>query len=249
MKTLKLLMAILLALTLSVSCSSKKAAVEDSDGDDYVSSHSENNPESLNATVELDENGEEILASSEELDDEMATEETDLYEVQEATTAELSQDSENEDLSISESSEIAKSSEVSSMSDGQGEVDFYEVKKHDTLMMIAFKIYGDVSKWKDLMRLNEDKMKNGYPMTGQVLAYKIPTEKFIYSPQGNPYLVLGGDTLSLISYKVYDRAKYWVHIFENNRELIKNPDNIYAGFTLYTLPKEEIQDRNIASKQ
>jgi nucleoid-associated protein YgaU len=245
MKTLKLLMATLVALTLTVSCSTKKATVEDSDGDDYISSNLENNPESLNATVELDENGEEIVSSSGESVDDMATEETDLYEVQDATTAELSKDSENQDLAVNDESEP----EMSSMSDGQGEIDFYEVEKNDTLMMISFKLYGDVSKWKDLMRLNEDKLKNGYPMAGQMLSYRKPAEEFVYSPPGNPYLVLSGDTLTFISHKVYENVSYWVHIYENNRELIKNPDNIYAGFTLYTLPKEEIQDRNIASKQ
>jgi hypothetical protein len=251
MKKLKFLFATLLVLTLTVSCSSKKAAIEDSDGDDYISSHSENNPESLNATVELDENGEEISSETGESLDIIAIDESDLSEVSEATTAELSSDSENSDLAISENDEFSSSSEelsVSEISDDQGEIDFYQVEKHDTLMMIAFKLYGDVSMWKDLMSLNEDKLTNGYPMVGQMLSYRKPAKKFEYNPSGNPYLVLSGDTLSLISYKVYERASLWVHIYENNQEMIKNPDYIYAGFTLYTLPKEEIQDRGIASK-
>lgn len=245
MKSLKLLLTSLVLLSLGVSCSSKKASQPYSDGDDYVSANSENTPEALNDTVELDENGEEIVADNSV--DAMATESSDIAEVENNASNDLSQDSENQDLAVADQPEIDSS--VSSMDDGQGEIDYYQVEKHDTLMMIAFKIYGDIGKWKDLMALNDDKLKNGFPMAGQMLAYRKPSQAFEYSPSGNPYLVLHGDTLSLIAQKTYRKASWWVHIYENNQPLIKNPDEIYAGFTIYTPNEEDIQSRGVASKK
>lgn len=228
---------------LGISCSSKKASQPYSDGDEYISENEGNTPESLNQTVELDENGNEIIAENSV--DAMATEDGDVSEVASASQ-DLSQDSENADLAYVESQPTQPV--VSSMEDGQGEIDYYQVEKHDTLMMIAFKIYGDINKWKDLMALNDEKLKNGFPMAGQMLVYRKPAQRFEYSPEGNPYLVLHGDTLTLISHKIYERASWWVHIYENNQPLIKNPDEIYAGFTIYTPNKEDIQQRDIASK-
>ncbi len=117
----------------------------------------------------------------------------------------------------------------------------YTVEKNDTLMYIAFKIYGDYGKWKELAEMNPG--KNGNLKVGEVLKFTPPAEKFVWNPKGNPYLIKTGDTLGIISKDVYGVVKRWREIYDNNRPMIKDPNLIFAGFTLYYVP-----DRDIASE-
>lgn len=112
----------------------------------------------------------------------------------------------------------------------------YKVQKNETLMMIAFKLYGDYGWWKKLAGWNEDKLKGTQIVReGMSLKYMAPSEEFVWNPQGLPYLIRTGDTLGLISKSVYQTPKKWKLIWENNRPLIKNPNLIFAGFTIYYL--------------
>ncbi|MDO9182841.1 MAG: LysM peptidoglycan-binding domain-containing protein [Bacteriovorax sp.] len=124
-----------------------------------------------------------------------------------------------------------------------GKEEQYYVQKGDTLMMVAFKIYGDYRKWKDLRTWNKDKLK--YKIgPGVVLKYYVPERSFGWQPSGLPYLVKTGDTLQIISMDKYGTTRKWKNIYENNRPLILNPNLIFAGFTLYYVPT-----RDIASKR
>lgn len=110
----------------------------------------------------------------------------------------------------------------------------YTVQRNETLMMIAFKLYGDYGRWKDLASQNRDTLKGDTNLrVGMVLNYEAPAEEFVWNPQGNPYLIKTGDTLGHISKQVYDTVKKWKLLWENNRPLIKDPNKIYAGFTIY----------------
>jgi nucleoid-associated protein YgaU len=121
-------------------------------------------------------------------------------------------------------------------SSSPGTVMQYTVKKHETLMLIAFKLYGNYEKWKSLANRNTGKFKNGQALrAGMVLDYVSPAQEFTWNPQGLPYLIRTGDTLGLISKHVYTTPKKWKLIWENNKPLIKNPNKIFAGFTLYYL--------------
>lgn len=112
----------------------------------------------------------------------------------------------------------------------------YKVQKNETLMLIAFKLYGDYSWWKKLSGWNSDKLSGGNIVrAGQTLKYMAPSEEFVWNPQGLPYLVRTGDNLGIISKSVYQTSKKWKFIWENNRPLIKNPNLIFAGFTIYYL--------------
>lgn len=46
------------------------------------------------------------------------------------------------------------------------------------------------------------------------------------------YTVEKGDSLSKIAKRVYGKASYWRHIFEANKDHIKDPDLIYPGQVL-----------------
>lgn len=122
------------------------------------------------------------------------------------------------------------------ISNDAGSTKQYTVQKNETLMMIAFKLYGDYSRWKDLAGQNSNKLNGGTTVTaGMTLDYSAPAEEFIWNPQGNPYLIKTGDTLGGISKDVYATVKKWKLLWENNRPLIKDPNKIYAGFTIYYL--------------
>lgn len=127
----------------------------------------------------------------------------------------------------------------------EGKILNYKTKKGETLMQIAFKIYGDISKWKSIKALN----KNVGELRNEViLKYKAPAKKFTWNPQGTPHLIKTGETLGSISKDVYDTSSKWRMIFENNRPLIKNPNVIYAGFTLYYKKSTVGLNENISQK-
>lgn len=114
----------------------------------------------------------------------------------------------------------------------------YTVKKGETLMMVAFNIYGDYRKWKSLSDLNG---LNGSAVSeGAVLRYKKPATEFVWNPEGLPYLIKRGDSLVTISNDKYGTANKWKLIYNNNRPLIKDPNLIFAGFTLYYIPERDI---------
>ena len=115
-----------------------------------------------------------------------------------------------------------------------GEIKTYRVQRGETLMQIAFKLYGDISKWKDIKSMNAGKLSNNSSLRPNTeLKYHAPATPFVWNPQGTPHLIKTGETLGTISNDVYATPKKWKVIWENNKPLIKNPNVIYAGFTLY----------------
>lgn len=110
----------------------------------------------------------------------------------------------------------------------------YTVKSNETLMLISFKLYGDYSRWNEIASLNQDKILNSAIIRpGTKLKYSKSGSDFSWNPQGNPYLIKQHDTLSKISSKVYGTSNRWKPIWKNNSRLIKNPDKIFSGFTIY----------------
>lgn len=123
-----------------------------------------------------------------------------------------------------------------------GEMGTYQVQNGDTLMMVAFHLYGDYRKWKDLRAWNPN-ISSQNLVVGEVLSYEVPDQQFSWNPAGVSYLVKRGDSLGSISDDKYGTVKRWRDIFENNQPLIRDPDLIFAGFTLYYVP-----DRDLASQ-
>lgn len=122
----------------------------------------------------------------------------------------------------------------SSFSGGIGE---YHVKSGDTLLLIAFNLYGDYSRWRDISRLNNGKM---HISPGDVLQYEIPAQPFVWNPRGNPHLIRKGETLGTISRDKYGTPARWRDLYDNNRPMIKDPNLIFAGFTLYYIPGRDL---------
>ena len=126
----------------------------------------------------------------------------------------------------------------------------YQVQENDTLMLISWKLYGDIHRWRELEKLNgEDLLQSsGQLHIGMNIRYKYPKEEFEIHVEGEPYLIVRGDTLKGISDKVYETSHYWGVLFHNNRHLIRDPNLIYAGFTIYyPSDPDQYQKRSLAS--
>jgi len=122
----------------------------------------------------------------------------------------------------------------------------YLVQNNDTLMLISWKIYGSISHWRELLELNSDKIKNHTIHAGDTIKFRVPKSSFSNMASGRPYLIKKNDTLSGISYKVYDTVKYWRDIWDNNRGIIRDPNLLFAGFTIYYKELEKIESEEIA---
>ncbi len=115
-----------------------------------------------------------------------------------------------------------------------GSVKEYVVKENDTLMLVAHNIYGDYKKWKEIKKLNKAELGGQWKKlkAGTILKYYEPSEPYVQEANGEPYLIQVKDTLGIVSKKVYQTPKHWKTIWKNN-PYIKNPNLIFAGFTLY----------------
>lgn len=125
-----------------------------------------------------------------------------------------------------------------------GPIENYTVHAGDTLMKIAFETYGDLYKWKSIYEANKDKIRdpNSIP-EGTVLAIEKPSTPISIQRDGEKYWIKRGDTLGSISYDVYGTKTRWRQLWENNRQLIRDPNRIFAGFYLYyVITPEEKQE-------
>jgi len=111
----------------------------------------------------------------------------------------------------------------------------YRIQKGDTLLYISFKIYGDYRKWRQILAVNPELDANNL-MAGTSVKYEIPMEEFSYDPQGVAHLITRGETLGKISMLHYGTSRRWQDIHRNNRDMILDPNLIFAGFTLYYIP-------------
>jgi nucleoid-associated protein YgaU len=162
----------------------------------------------------------------------------DLKSLEDEFSGKAPKEAESKQVKVEESLPEIKSELPETVADNAnsdaGKVMSYKVLKGETLMQIAFKIYGDVSKWKDIKQMNGAKFsKNSALRANMELKYKAPERLFVWNPEGTPYMIKTGETLGTISNSVYQSPKKWKKIWENNKPLIKNPNVIYAGFTLY----------------
>lgn len=125
----------------------------------------------------------------------------------------------------------------------------YTVVAGDTLMKISFESFGDIFRWREILNANKDQIKDVHKLViGQVL--RIEGEDYIVVDRnGHPYLIRKNDTLLKISNSVYGTKSLWKSIWKNNPQLIKNPNKIYAGLTLYYLDQnQKIQKAPLADQ-
>ncbi len=125
-------------------------------------------------------------------------------------------------------------------SDPTGPASGYEVKAGDTLMKIAFEQYGDLYRWKEIYHANREAIKDPNSVPPGTMLNLNGAGMVSIERNGESYLIKRGDTLGVISKDVYGTARKWKKLWENNRQLIKDPNRIYAGFYLYYIPEGKL---------
>jgi len=176
---------------------------------------------------ESTENISDIESSTEalevdDLDVDNAVNESNVSNAQSDESAKM--DTMPADIAPTETTAMDKNININDMAE-------YIIQSGDTLMLIAFKLYGDYTKWKDLEQMNQ--VNQTGLIVGKTIKYAVPAQAFSWQPSGNPHLIVRGETLGIISEKYYNTKSKWKNIWENNRPMIKNPDLIFAGFTVY----------------
>jgi LysM repeat protein len=142
-----------------------------------------------------------------------------------------------------EATEVTENSD-SSESSVAGQTETYTVHSGDTLMKIAFMIYGDVDRWKDLEEKNQGTLKNGNSLEkGMKLKYEAPAHQFRPEQLSHSYEIKKGDTLAGIAENLYGRRSKYKKLQAYNKNLIKNPNKIFAGFSIfYDITEKELAE-------
>lgn len=136
----------------------------------------------------------------------------------------------------------AFSRKVASVGKGKG-AENYKIRRGDTLMKISFAKYGDIYRWREIFEANREVLKdyNRIPIGAVIVIHGV--EFVVIEKNGEPYLIRRGDTLGRIAGQLYGDRTKWRVLWQNNRKLIRNPNRIYAGFTIY-YPSAGVQDQS-----
>jgi len=139
---------------------------------------------------------------------------------------------------------VPESEKTEPSSSGSGQMERYTVKSGDTLMKIAFSLYGDVERWKEIQELNSAALKGKETLRkGMQLRYEAPVETFSPDEHAKAYEIKKGDTLAGIADEVYGRKMKYRKLQGYNKQLIKNPNRIFAGFTIfYDITEQEMAE-------
>ncbi len=112
------------------------------------------------------------------------------------------------------------------------EVD-YVVQPGDTLMKISFQLLGDLSRWQEIYSANRTVIQNPSVLSPGIKLKVRLNRVAVVEKNGMPYSIKKGDTLSKISNWIYGTLNRWKDLWNNNRQLIHDPNKIYAGFKMY----------------
>lgn len=112
----------------------------------------------------------------------------------------------------------------------------YTVQAGDTLMYVAYKKYGDYSKWRSIAQMNG--MSGGQAQLEEGMTLQLDPAMVTQVPEleGRAYVIKRGDTLSKISQREYGSIERWKDLWRHNSVMIKDPDLIFAGFQMHLLP-------------
>ncbi len=109
----------------------------------------------------------------------------------------------------------------------------YTVQEGDTLMKIAFETMGDLYRWREIYELNKGQISDPNKISKGMVLKLSKSGASSVEKNGEKYLIKEGDTLGTISTAVYGTKSRWKELWENNKQLIHDPNRIFAGFYLY----------------
>ena len=102
---------------------------------------------------------------------------------------------------------------------------FYEVKAGDSLWKIAQTVYGDGFKYQEIANNNLIKSPSSIEPGMKLKITKVETKQVV----SGEYIIARGDSLWKIALKSYGDGYQWTKIWENNKQVIKNPNNLEIG--------------------
>lgn len=112
----------------------------------------------------------------------------------------------------------------------------YTVVKGDTLGKIAIKFYGHDKYWSNIYAANLNTVSNAYYTRKPSTAADIyPGQKLVIPslPSGyRVWVVLRGDSLRYLAQRFYGNGNKWKRIYDANRNVISNPNNIQVKTVL-----------------
>ncbi len=126
---------------------------------------------------------------------------------------------------------------------------WHTVEAGETLSKIAAEVLGDPNRWRELAAINTDRIPDPNNVAKGVLI-RIPvrgssgdsstrkretTQQKTRETQVRKHVVAKNENLSEIAAKYLGSARRWREIYEANRDVISNPDNVRAGTEL-TIP-------------
>jgi LysM repeat protein len=189
---------------------------------------------------------EDLLANEESKDAPAATENAPAPESDDSAKAftDLTEPGAADSLAVIENGD-SRAAETTGM------MDTYTVKAGDTLMKVAFHIYGDIDRWKDLQSWNEGALKSKTALRkGMKLKYEAPSVPFSPDQHEHAYEIKKGDTLANIADELYGRKNKYKKLQNYNSKLIRNPNRIFAGFTLYyDITAKEVAEADARRKE
>ena len=178
---MKYLLSLLLIFSL-IACSGSQSVDEEgaedgvemaegADGDEFSDEFAEESGEEVAEDLEGEEGGEEGLLDEggEEVADSGEAMEEDLLNDSEANTDSTAMS--DGGTGMEESQPVSIDNSYAS-SGGSGT---HTVRSGETLMLIAFKIYGDYEKWREIARMNQGKIGPGYSIS--CLLYTSPSPR------------------------------------------------------------------------
>lgn len=236
MKTTRnILNVIVLSLAFSsfVACTSapKKSEVVTTPNDSYFNTDTS---ESYSDSDAFDAESDDSYSNAEESGD------TSAYTSYETSEVDLPESLPTKEEEVSSSAYQSPDESPSASSynhNNMGATTTYKVKRGDTLMKIAFEFYGDYSKWRNIYNTNRALIGTPETMpTGITLTINDVKDDVQVARNGNAYVIQPEDTLKSISMDLYGTTAKWQSLWHNNPQLIKDPNKIYHGFTMYYTP-------------
>lgn len=140
--------------------------------------------------------------------------------------------------------EEIKKSEIEEQKNKESTADTFTVESGDNLWKIAVKVYGDGYKWTEIAKANNLKnpslIYRGQKLNIPKIAVEsesVVTEKGGQKVEASEYTVVRGDSLWKIAVKEYKDGYKWTKIWQDNRDKLRNPNELEIGMKLFLYGK------------
>jgi nucleoid-associated protein YgaU len=89
----------------------------------------------------------------------------------------------------------------------------------------------------DTIPVIPDTLSSDFPVPEQLISEKIADKPV--SVSGKKRTIQDGDRLTTIAFEEYGNKNFWIYLYEENKQIMKNPDQITSGMTIIIPPAEK----------